>query len=204
MKIFKQSVFVFLLSFLVCSVGVFAQNGEYPAEGTWFSYAVEQNGEPVEVKDNEAVLEKAPFTFVLILRGPIGVLANFSYEDSLYKGFLLNKPLAEITKKPDFFMGIGEPDGNADEFILIDPVSPHYLYYSDASANRFSTVEAKDDFFVGRRVISNYTTYANEFALIPIEKYFGEAIYVNMMYSEWDENYNKIELQKEALKIVFK
>lgn len=203
MRIFKVFM-IFSMLLMLCGLSAYAQNGEYPVAGEWFSFAVEQDGSPVKVVDNTAVLKKAPFTLVLILRGPIGVLVNFSESDILYKGFLKNKPLVEILKRPDFFMGIGESDGNPDELMLIDGISPHYLYYADGASHRFSSIERSGEYVIGRREISNYTTYTDEYRPSPVEELAADEIYISMMYSEWDADYNKIELQKEAVKVILK
>ena len=203
MKVKLSAVF-FILLIGVFPAGIFSQAGGFPAQDEWFSFAIEQNGRPVEIENNRLTLRKAPFTLVLITRGPVGVLVNCSESDKLYKGFLKNKPLSAFLDEPDFFMGIGEADGNPDELFLIDDVSPHYLYYAPNQAHRFSSVEFDGNFVIGRRIISSYTTYRDGFEPIPIEELAADVLYLSMMYSEWDADYNKIELQKEALKIVFK
>ena len=201
MKTQLTCIFITLIFLFVLLPSAFAQTvGLFPADDEWFSLAIEQNGKPVAVVNNKVELEKAPFTLVLVLRGPIGVLVNFSVSDVLFKGFLKNKRLAEFVSRPDYFMGIGEGEGNFDELILIDKISPHYMFYADDSAHRFSSIELQEKFIIGRRIISNFTTYADEFAPSPIEELSEDTLYISVMYGEWDQNYNKIELQKDALR----
>ena len=183
---------------------VIAQAGVYPSEEQWFSFAVEQNGKPVEIKNNRLSIEKAPFTLVLITRGPLGVLVNFSEKDTLYKGFLKNKPLSEFLPQPDLFMGLGEEDFNPDESIFIDEFSAHYLYFENRTRHRFSTAELSDGYVTGRRIISNYKTYTDAESIIPISELETDTLYLGFMYGEWDENFNRIELQKEAVKVNFR
>ena len=195
---------VIILAALASSPCLYAEAGEYPADDEWFSIAVEQYGRPVEIRKNRVKIDRAPFTLVLILRGPSGVLVNFSAVPELYRGFQKNMPLSKITVEPDLFMGIGEEMGNPDELMLIDEISPHFLFYTDSSANRFSSVELRNGYIIGRRVISNYTTYADDFEPIPVEQLAADDIYMSLMYSEWDDNYNRVELQKEGLRITFR
>ncbi len=179
-------------------------SGSFPAEDEWFSIAIEQHGQTVPVRNNRLALDKAPFTLVVIMKEPLGVLVNFSESSALFKGFLKKRSLDRILPNPDLFMGIAEAPGNEMEVMLIDDVSPHFLYYTDGASHRFSRTEMKQDHIVCRRIISNFTSYDDDFAPYPLEKFTGDIIYLSFLYGEWDEDYNRIELQKEALKVIFK
>jgi len=185
-------------------VELFAQIGAYPEDDQWFSFAVEQNGRPVKIKNNRVRLEKAPFTLVIITRGPIGLLVNFSERDTLFKGFLKNKVLADILEQPDRFMGMGEEDLNPDEKIVIDDHSAHYVYYENTASHRFSNIAIEGEYVIGRRLISNYTSRTSGDEPIPIKQLPADELYLSFMYGDWDENYNRVELQKEALKVIFR
>ncbi|MDC7226340.1 MAG: hypothetical protein PQJ61_06220 [Spirochaetales bacterium] len=115
-----------------------------------------------------------------------------------------NKALAEFLDQPDFFMGMGEEDETPYEKVFIDNISAHYLYYENSDMHRFSTAEQHGEYIIGRRVISSYTTYGNDNPSIPIEQLAVDTLYLSFMYGEWDEDYNRIELQKDAVKIRFK
>jgi hypothetical protein len=70
--------------------------------------------------------------------------------------------------------------------------------------HRFSSIELSGEYVICRRVISNYTTIAEAGKTMPIKQLEADEIFLGFMYGEWDENYNRVELQKEALKVIFK
>lgn len=187
----------------VTPVFLSADVGEYPAQDEWFSFAVEQYGAVVPVKNNRVCLEKAPFTFVLITRGPIGVLVNFSTENIMFKGFLKNKQLADFLDRPDNFMGLGEDNMNPNERIFLNETAAHYLFYTDGATHRYSSVEKQGEYIIGRRIVSSYTAYDDVDLVTPIDRLDVDTIYLSMMYAEWNDDYSRNELQKEALKIIF-
>lgn len=203
MKIIFRIVVISFILTLTLPFFIIAQEGSFPSDEQWFNFSIEQNGKSVPVKNNRISLEKAPFTLVIIMKEPLGVLVNFSEDPTLFKGFLKNKPLDIILPEPDLFMGMGEASGNEMEVMLIDEVSPHYLYYTDGASHRFSSTEIVQGHIICRRVISNFTTHENDFDPYQIEILAADTIYISFLYGDWDENYNRLELQKEALKVSF-
>ncbi|MBI9108000.1 MAG: hypothetical protein JEZ04_14730 [Spirochaetales bacterium] len=204
MNIVTRRILLCLLFLTLIAAGISADGlCSYPSEQQWFSFCIEQDGQFVPVRNNRVELEKAPFTLILIMRGPMGVLVNCSAKDNLFKGFLKNKPLSKITDKPEMFMGMGEGLGNDSEKIVIDDIAPHYMFYTDGASHRFSSTELKGEYVIGRRIVANFTSFDREFEPSPINELDADVIYLSFMRSEYDEDYNLVELQKEALKVMF-
>lgn len=191
---------------LICLVTAASLSGlsfpcDPPAEGQWFSVCIEQNGEVLTSRNGTVSLKKTPFSLIFITKGPLGVLVNFSTEDTLYNGFNKDKPLSAILEVPEMFMGIGEDLNNPDDLMLLDPVAPHYLFYQDGTTHRFDSTELRGEFVVARRNIANYTTLAVEFDPTPLAQLAADVIYISLMYSDYDKDWNIIELQKAVLKL---
>ena len=101
------------------------------------------------------------------------------------------------------FMGMAEELFNPEEKIIIDNTSPHYLFYEDESQHRFSTVEMEEGYIFCRREISNITTFNLNLDPVPLQRLPGNDLFLSFLYSEYDEDWNRIEKQKEGLHIHF-
>ena len=205
MKTTLKNILITAFLIILVPAALFSQhNCEIPDDNSFFSLCIEQYGRPVTSANGRVTLDKAPFTLVLVTRGSIGILVNCSEKSDLYKGFLKNRPLAEITDQPDMYMGIGEVMFNPDEMFLIDKLAAHYLYYSGPDSHRYSSAEKRGEWIIGHRIISNYTTYDDGFLPVPIEELETDSLYLSLMYEEYDKDYNRVEIQKEGLKIIFR
>ena len=167
----------------------------------YFAIFIEQDGLFEEIIDYYAGIRLGPFTFIIVMKEPIGVLVNFSAESDLYYGFRKEKPLKSIIEHPGMFMGLAEDSFNLEGKIYIDPVTPHYLFYDGDDSHRFSTVERWSGLYICKRRVEHFAYLDEIDTVLPIEAFDGEYLYVSALYSEYDANWNIIEHQKEAVKI---
>ena len=200
----KKISIAILLMLLSCIFSVSAEvRCDLPSGNAWFSICIEQDGEVVPSSGGIVEIEKKPFTLVIIMKEPIGVLVNFSSDERLHNGFRQGQSIEDLLKSPEMFMGMAEELFNPEEKIIIDNTSPHYLFYEDESQHRFSTVEMKEGYIFCRRKISNITTFNLNLDPVPLQRLPGNDLFLSFLYSEYDEDWNRIEKQKEALHIHF-
>lgn len=176
--------------------------GVMPEE--YFDYYILQDGVSRGISNHEITLEKAPFTLVIIMKEPIGVLTNFSTISLLYDGILKNLTISEILENADAYMGMAEYERNPDEEIFIHDVYPHYLYYATDMEHRFSTVEYRDGLYYCYRKISNYRYNDTMDVVKPIHELDVDTLYISMVYHTWTDDYDRIYKQHDTFKINFK
>lgn len=172
-------------------------------EGKYFSVFIEQGGETAAVRNGRVEIGKTVFALVLVMKEPLGVLANFSLDDQMYRGFRRGKLLSEIMDEPDMFMGLAEENFNRRQRIFIDDSAPHYLFFQDQNNHRFDEIYKAGDYFICKRTIGYYALLSAVESVIPIELLAGDTLYISFLYSDYDENWERVELQKEALRIDF-
>ena len=197
---------VFPLLFFIISLPLAAEI-DYAAytieEGKHFAVYVEQGGETLTIRNNRVGMEKSDFTLVLVMKDKLGVLANFSLEDRLFRGFKRGKSLEDILDEPDLFMGLAEENFNQRQRVFIDEYTPHYLFFDDPDNHRFNEILMSGDYYICKRVISYYAFLNAVESAIPIELLSGDTLFISLLYSDYNENWERVELQKEALKIDF-
>jgi hypothetical protein len=175
----------------------FSQGKEY------FRAFVEQDGTIFGSTEGAVGLERRSFTLVLVFKEPLGVLTNFSFQDTVCRGFRAQKPLDEILQKPDHFMGMAEELLNPEERIVIDDVTPHYLFYDSKENHRFSHVSTVKGIIVCRRKITCYSYLGSISEKMPIEQIESSRLFISLLYSQYGKNYQRIERQKECIEIRF-
>lgn len=168
-----------------------------------FGVYLEQNGETRDAHAGTVILEKAPFTLVLVLKEPAGILVNFSLDDRLYRGFRMRKTLADILDEPDLFMGIAEDNFNPRRRIFIDDIAPHFLFFQDEENHRFDAVFPFGNYLICKRTVGYYTFLSDLETIFPIERLPGRILYLSLFYGDYDDNWERVELQKTALQIDF-
>ena len=222
--IFFATVGVMLL-FLAGSSG--AQEAEirrlledFPLGEDYFRVFIEQEGRVAAATGGVVGLDRRPFTLVLIFRDPsgpekrpgeasksgksVGVLANFSFRDVICSGFKDEKSLGEILENPDNFMGMAEHLFNAEEKIVVDEVVPHYLYYDASDNHRFSSVTQMDGVLICRRRIAHYSYLDAIEQKSPIEQIQGMRLFISLLHSQFGQDYQRIEKQRECIEIDFR
>jgi len=170
---------------------------------SFFLLKLEQNGREIDIVDHSAHLSAGPFTLVLIYKEPIGVLVNFSLEPTLYNGFKEGKEMGEIVPDPNLFMGLAENDFNLEDRIFIHPIAPHYLYYLDDNAHRFSQISNQAGYIECRRKVSVFSLLESDVPPQAISSLSGKPLYLVFQYSQWGADWKRIVKQRDYLKISY-
>ena len=121
-----------------------------------------------------------------------------------------------------YFMGMAEYERNPEKLMIIDDRGgAHYLYYESPAANRFDTCISNASGIACRRDVHNYLYLQDSYVVdernkanfwIPNVddrlKRVGllpyNTIYTVILNSEWTEDYQRKEIQREAFIIQFK
>jgi hypothetical protein len=200
----KHFIFLPVFVFIVFPLAAETDYSDYTIEeGKYFEVFIEQGGETVNIRNNRVELEKAAFTLVLVMKEPLGILTNFSLEDRLFRGLKRGKPLTDILDEPDLFMGLAEENFNLRKRIFIDEYTPHYLYFQDKDNHRFNEIYMSGEYYICKRTVGYYAFLNAVESAIPVELLSEDTLFVSLLYSDYNENWERMELQKEVLKIDF-
>ncbi len=209
----RRTANLFLILFLLAGSSLMAAADEaevlvalerLAASEKIFDVLIEQNGTIAPISGHRIELERGPLTFILLFKEPLGVLVNFSFEETLFNGFRDGKSLSDILEDPDLFMGMGEDLFNPEEEIWIDPVAPHYFFYESGENHRFSKVIKNKAGIICRRVISYFRFEAGGSSQIPVKYLPSENLFVSLLLAEYDESYNRVEQQRGYLELFFR
>lgn len=139
-----------------------------------FSVALEQHGRPVEIRDHQAILDKAPFTILLYLRQS-GVLVNLSPTPATFNACAEGRPLGSMP----WYNGEGymEGFGNQARAALVAEDNYQFWFFNSLHSHRFDEVAFSGDLTVCRRTIAQFQTAPGGKAS-PIEAYPGGALYI--------------------------
>jgi hypothetical protein len=180
-----------------------ARISSFQRSGKHFALFFEQKGRVVPEKGDTVLLQREPFTLIVLLKEAGGISVNFSRSPKLFAGFKQGRTLAEIFEDPDMFMGGAEDLFNASRTVWISPTTPHFLFVDEnAESHRFSSVERIDAVYVCRRQVEFFRLLGEEEESRPLRQ-MPSPIYVGALYSEWGDNWERIELQKESAVIRF-
>jgi hypothetical protein len=189
---------------------------EFLSSDDFFMTIVDQEGHIAGVQGDVVEIDRGPFDLVLVFRDPtsagqisgsvksVGVLVNFSFRDEICRGFRDDRSLKEILRNPDDFMGMAEHSFNPEEKVVVDDITPHYLYVASRDDHRFSSVARMSGAVVCRRLIAYYSHLESIEEKSPIELIQGDSLFISLLHSEWGQNYERIEKQRECVEIRFR
>lgn len=188
--------FLGLLLLFAVSVPVWSES--------YFEVVIMQYDVPVEIEDHEVELDRAPFQLVMIYTQPMGVLVNFSFDEEHYLGFEQGLDLDEIFENPNRFMGIAENSFNPDKCVTVDEYRSHKLDYQSAQNNRFDLINVGTNSIICTRTIESIQASEDTSDVLSISDITNRNIYMIFHYSEWDDNYERVELQRDYVKVSFR
>ena len=169
----------------------------------YFVVWLEQDGQNFNGRNATVMLNRAPFTLVIALDKPRGVLANFSYQDSLYRGFLDKARRLDQIIKLEEFMGVAK-GWESPEGVFIAPFQPDYFYYENDKDRSFTDV-VKDPtgWLLCKKKISYYSEEPVVKPDLPIQKIKANDLYISLLYEEFDTQGYPVEKQREAMHLIF-
>ena len=199
--------------FLILSGCMFTRNIE-ENKFSHFEILIEQDGVVKEIVDNEVVLLRKPFAFVVKFSGPDSVYVNAGFNSCLFNELLEGKAPQKNTEiNPS---GIDEEFFNKDETLIVSNGLHNFWQYKNDEENRFDKVEKKGEIYFCRRTVSNLIILPdskdeNTDSIIkpknriPISEIKDNRLYIIAIKQEWNEDYtSKIEKMRVCFKIFFK
>jgi hypothetical protein len=169
---------------------------------SYFKIAFEQNGEYYSPIDNNISLKKAPFSILVYLNIPDGVLVNASLYDDSY-----NEMVKGLTEKElQGFKKNNLPDEilNSANTLLLSKQSPSYWYYTNDQDNVFNFMEriSKNIILCERKINKIKDTDTNQ--LFNIEDINFKQVYLCFLKNDWSPDFKtRIELKREAIIVNF-
>lgn len=192
---------MFILVFWGLAIGILTPNIGWTSSGEYFEVGIEQDGELVTINNHQVTLQKKPFTIILYLRQPDGILVNASFAPESFESARSGKPLKEIVGFTD--LGMAEDIFNPQAMLIIAAQSPHFWYYANDANHRFNNVTRKKG-FICRRIIANIM-YQGTKKFVPVKDIPEDTLYLVFMRTEWTQDFSQqIEKQRDYVKVIFR
>lgn len=165
-----------------------------------FKISIEQNNKEVLITNGVCRLKKQPFTIVIKLSEPNGVLVNASFQNTSFIKASEKRPLEEI---PGFSeTGLADKKGNEDKDVMLAFDGPNYWYYSNTTDHRFDEIKQENSWWVCKRQITNFYDIKTE-KRTPVSKVIKD-LYLVFLSSEYDFDLEKhIEIKRDFLQILW-
>jgi hypothetical protein len=196
-------ILIFSIVFLSFATCTSAQNIPRLGLGRYFEVGIEQDGKLVPIENHQVSLQKKPFTIVLYLKQPDGILVNASFTPESFESARSGKPLKEIVGFTD--LGMAEDIFNPQAMLIITSRSPHFWYYAHDAEHRFNDVTKKEGMLICKRIIANVLYRDTTRALEQIKSIPEDTLYLVFMRTEWTKDFSQqIEKQREYVKVIFR
>jgi hypothetical protein len=195
-------ILICIIAFLSFATYTWAQDIPRLSSGKYFEVGIEQDGKLVPIENYQVILQKKPFTIILYLKQPDGILVNASFTPESFESARAGKPMKEIVGFTD--LGMAEDIFNPQAMIIITSRSPHFWYYAHDAEHRFNDVAKKEGILICRRIIANVLYKDTTRALEQIKNIPEDTLYLVFMRTEWTKDFSQqIEKQREYVKIIF-
>ncbi|MBN2892682.1 MAG: hypothetical protein JXL97_12510 [Bacteroidales bacterium] len=184
---------IFLLALIFSPLLIVAQQ---------FEINVFQDGKRIEKNiSNEIILQNKPFDLVFTFYTNTNLLVNASFEDKTYIDALNNVELSKLSGFAE--TGIAEGQKNKDYEVFISNSAPNAWFYEDEDYHRFNKVEIKEGKIIATRLIKQFNNIENNI-VSKVEDFEGEIYFVVVFYEFDQTNFERIEYQRETLKLIVK
>ncbi|MDQ7825330.1 MAG: hypothetical protein RDV48_21190 [Candidatus Eremiobacteraeota bacterium] len=169
-----------------------------------FSIRLEQRGAPVPIVSHEALLEREPFTIVMIFQRPMvpEVLVNASYTGESFEiaktGYPLDKiPGFQETGMADYWL-------NPLEELMVSKTAPNVWYYESPCEHRYNLIKEQDGKWECTRNIAALMDRDGTRLYEKIEKSDIKELYIVFVSAEWTKDFSaQRENHREWVKITF-
>ena len=168
----------------------------------FFAVGFFQNGEMIPVANHQVSLAKQPFTIVLYLRQPDGILVNASFDSQSFKQAGNGLPFAEIAGFSD--LGMAEEPFNPKTLLMASGSAPHYWYYEHDANHRFNQVTSQQNILVCERIVGQIMYRDTSKKMVSIREIQENELYLVFMKTEWTSDFRQQrERQREFIQIRF-
>lgn len=194
--------FLFSVFFLIITGWAWGQVSS-PNPMPYFSVGFSQDGKIVPVADHQIILAKRPFTILLYLKQPDGILVNASFASQSFKQAQAGLPFIDIEGFSD--LGMAEEPFNPKTLLMISAIAPHYWYYEHDAHHRFNHVTSKNNILVCERIVGQIMDRDASKTMKSIREIQENALYLVFMKTEWTPDFRQQhEKQREFIQILFR
>lgn len=174
-----------------------------PNPSPYFSVGFSQDGKIIPVVNHQVTLAKKPFSILLYLKQPDGILVNASFAPQSFKQAQAGAPLAEIQGFSD--LGMAEEPFNPKTLLMISAIAPHYWYYDHDAHHRFNHVTPEHNMLVCERIVGQIMDRDASKTLRSIRAIQENTLYLVFMKTEWTPDFRQQhEKQREFIQILFR
>lgn len=157
----------------------------------------------IPVADHQVRLAKQPFTIVLYLRQPDGILVNASFDPQSFTQARNGTPFADIAGFAD--LGMAEEPFNPKTLLMTSNRAPHYWYYEHDANHRFNQVTARQNILICERIVGQIMYRDTSKKMTSIRQIQEDALYLVFMKTEWTSDFRQQhERQREFIQILFR
>jgi len=196
-------ILIFTVVFLNFATCTSAQNIPSLGSGKYFEVGIQQDRKLVPIDNHQVVLQKKPFTIVLYLKQPDGILVNAALTPESFESARAGKPLKDIKGFDD--LGMAEEIFNPKALLIIASRAPHFWYYANNANHRFNDVAKKQGILICRRIVANLLYLDTTKAFVAVKNISEDTLYLVFMRTKWTKDFSKqIEKQREYIKVVFR
>lgn len=162
-----------------------------------------QNGAMIPVRNHQVILKKQPFTIVLSLRQPDGILVNASFDPQSFNQARAGAPFADIAGFSD--LGMAEEPFNPKTLLMTSNEAPHYWYYENNASHRFNQVTSQQNRLICERIVGQIMYRDTSKKMLSIRDIQENALYLVFMKTEWSADFRQqYERQREFIQVLFR
>ena len=164
---------------MVLATGIALAQPAWSAEP--LTVSIEQGGTVVPIKNNQATLQRAPFSIVSTLTGATSVSISASGSDSLIKAARKQR-LGEPFINPAKAMTLEEKNSNELLYVVDDPQESYAYYFHDSPADsRFNEVTQSAGQMSGKVKVSKLQIGSDA---VPVSAFPRQDLYVVFAITE--------------------
>ena len=153
-----------------------------------FIVAIEQDGYFLDIVDDTAYLEKAPFSLLLALEMGDSVKVNVSPSSRAFEIATGGGSIAETLETDGRWMGGAEAPNNARNFVDIKTDETSWQgWFLEEDYNSFNWVSPQSDFYFCTRLVENFTVEFTDLA--PIEELPVDELFIVLVDLEISDDY---------------
>ena len=187
-----------MLTSLILLVAFASPSFSQTAKPQKFEVRIDQNRTAIPFMGEKVLLTKAPFDIVITMNQPMGVLVSATFDKEGYEA-AKNLPMNEIPTIQGG--GMAEDYFNPLKSIALAEDAANYWYYQAPDDHRFDDVASSDGSYICYRRIENLDDmiYAEYTSTRDAEK----NMYLIFISYTNDADYNQIEVQRQAITLIF-
>lgn len=163
-----------------------------------FKVRIDQNRTPIPFMGEKVLLSKAPFDIVITMNQPMGMLVSATLDKEAFEA-AKTLPMNDIPTIQGG--GMAEDFFNPRKALTLADDAASYWYYSSAEDHRFDDVAITGDMYTCYRRVE----YLDDmiYGLYTSAREADKNVYLIFISYTNDADYNQIEVQRQAITLIF-